>query len=104
MRYEIHQLRVNVKSLAAEAKIIRQEIAKTRDLSVKNGLAAHKSERVKPEARLAHLALAFLRGTPYKACEPRTKSPVTPGDLFVKLRKFCFGSVQQQEVKLWLEA
>lgn len=88
MRPAIHALRVNIKSLAAEARLIRGEIHRTRDAAVKNQLAAHRVHRLRPESRLAHLALAFLRHRDYRTVENRTYRPVDPVRLALKLSRF----------------
>lgn len=65
-------LKVKVKSLAAEARIIRVEEAKTR--THRAGLAEHRRGIVRHEARHALLAYGFLRGRAYNKLEndPRT--------------------------------
>lgn len=64
----IHKLRVNVKSLAAEAKIIRHEERRA-GYQYQTELALHRRGRLREEARYAQLALAFLRGKPYISVE-----------------------------------
>ena len=54
-------LRVKVKSLAEESRIIRREASKTNG-SLRYQLQAHRREVVRPEARAAHLALGFIKG------------------------------------------
>lgn len=88
MNLAVHKLRVNVKSLSAEAKFIRQEIKRAADVDHKNALAYHRSQRVKPESRLAQLAMAYLRGRPYRSAEAKTHNQVLFGDLANKIAKF----------------
>lgn len=102
MKTAIHKLRVNVKSLTAEARFIRQEIKRAWSTDTKNSLHNHRLLRVKPEARMAHLALAYLRGTPYKTAENSTKSKPTARDLTNKLNRF--ERVEQRSVEAWLES
>ena len=102
MKTAIHKLRVNVKSLTAEARFIRQEIKRARSTDTKNDLHNHRLLRVKPQARLAHLALAYLRGTPYKVAENATKSEPEARDLTNKLSRF--ERVEQRSVEEWLKA
>src|SRR5688500_5552827 len=64
----IHRLRVNVKSLAAEARIIRQEERRAGP-AYRYEMSAHRRGRLREEARYAQLALAFVRGKPYKSAE-----------------------------------
>ncbi len=65
-------LRVKIKSLAAEAGIIRHEerIAnKRRDFDLQNSLSEHRKRVVRREARSTLLAYQYLRGVPYAVCE-----------------------------------
>lgn len=102
MKLEVHKLRVNVKSLASEARFIRQEMTKCRDPKTRVALTEHRRSRLRPEARLAYLALAYIKGTPYRVAEPRTSKTVNVIDLFTKIKKFrC---VTPDEVKAWVEA
>ncbi len=71
----IHKLRVNVKSLAEEARIIRQE-AKRCGREYRAVLDCHRRGRVRDEARIAQLALAYVRGMPYRRVE--SKAHVMP--------------------------
>lgn len=103
MKIEVHQLRVNVKSLAAEARIIRQEIAKAKSKDAIGCLSFHRMSRLRPEARLAHLALAYVKGVPYKTAESKTNNPVLCMELVKKLSRFCV-AVEPLTVKAWLEA
>lgn len=89
-KFAIHGLRVNVKSLAAEAKIIRKEIRRARSPEVKNGLHSHRMTRLKPESRMAHLALAYVRGVPYKSVETNALTQPLATDLKKKLSRFAY--------------
>ncbi len=65
-------LRVKVKSLAAEAKIIRDEERKAkahRKFDLRLGLAEHRRGVVRHAARSSLLAYGFLRNTPYLSME-----------------------------------
>lgn len=69
----IHRLRVNVKSLAAEAKIIRAEEQRASHL-YRSLLSAHRRGQLRDECRYANLALAYVRGRAYKSVEgPNSK-------------------------------
>lgn len=87
---EKHRARINIKSLAAEAAIIKREISRVskRHSAYAENLRHHKVMKVKPEARLAQLALAFLKGIPRKVCETSEK-PVDIKKLHGKITKFC---------------
>lgn len=101
MKTEVHALRVNVKSLAAEARLIREEIRKARNPEAKASLACHRSWRVKPESRLAQLALAYVKGVPYRVVERTAKTPVDSAKLTNKLSRFT-NHVDANVVRNWL--
>lgn len=65
-------LKVKIKSLAEEARIIRRETKLAKSTSIKNGLAEHRKGVVREEARLTHLAYGFLRGREYRQMEAIT--------------------------------
>jgi len=96
----IHQARVNVKSLAAEARFIRHE--ENRCGSVyRDMLTLHRKLYLRSEARYAQLALAFLRNKPYKTVEKNCHVPVSELNLFQKLKR-KLSTVTQQQVTDWL--
>ena len=64
-------LKVKIKSLAEEAKIIRKETKKAKLRSIKNGLYYHRIGVVRYEARHTHLAYGFLRGREYHQIEKK---------------------------------
>lgn len=64
------QLRVKVKSLAAEAKIIRREELRTHG-ALRDELYLHRVGVVRREARSAHLAYGFIRGRTYLQLEAK---------------------------------
>ena len=67
-------LKVKIKSLAAEARIIRFEEAKARkrkNTEWRSGLASHRRGIVRSAARHTHLAYGFLRGRSYKQMEAK---------------------------------
>jgi len=76
-----------------------KEIRKAGTVEAKNDLACHRM--CKPEVRLAHLALAFVQGQPYKTCEAATKDPVIVHALAQKISRFL--DVSRTEVMEWLE-
>lgn len=84
-------LRVKIKSLAAEADIIRKEEARAKRSAAWNrghqqeepaaafthelfGLHHHRTHVVRKEARAAQCAYAILRDRPYAATEPGAKT------------------------------
>ena len=65
-------LKVKIKSLAAEARIIRLEECRAKARNRKDlvvGLAGHRRGIVRTVSRSTHLAYRFLRGRPYRATE-----------------------------------
>lgn len=68
----IHSLRINYKSLSAEAAINRKEMRKAGPV-YRSDIALHRRTYVRQEARYTNLALAYLRGIPYKAVEQKTR-------------------------------
>lgn len=76
---QVAALRVKVKSLAAESRIIRQEERRARTTEVHASLYMHRVQDVRREARAALLAYAFIRGTAYARVEQ--PAPDNPPDL-----------------------
>lgn len=65
-------LRVKLKSLAAEAKIIRLEEKRTHG-QLRDQLYNHRILVVRQEARATHLAYGFIRGLTLEQMEPNRK-------------------------------
>jgi hypothetical protein len=76
-------LKVKVKSLAAEAKIIRKEEKRCKTASLREGLYRHRIDVVRRESRHANLAYGFLRGRKYHEMEPNAKEAPD----WIKIRK-----------------
>lgn len=74
MEERIIHLRVKVKYLAAEARIIRAEARKTKGM-VKWGLNHHRKTVVRHHSRHNLLAYGLLRGQPYETMEKECKEP-----------------------------
>ena len=101
----IHRLRVNVKSLAAEAAIIRRE-ARRAGAPYACALDLHRRTRLREEARYAHLALAFVRGRPYRQVEAKVLGEL-PGSIRLKEKLSRFlpsAATTEAEVAAWLRA
>ncbi len=74
---ELTQLRIKIRSLADEARVIRSEERKAktnRQTALVNSLCLHRTKVVRPEARCALLCYAFLRGMPYERVEQMPKT------------------------------
>lgn len=67
-------LKIKVKSLAEEARIIRRERQKKHPFSIKEGLYRHNVDVIRPEVRSAHLAYGFFKGRAYGVMENRAKT------------------------------
>ena len=63
-------LRVKVKSLAVEARIIRREAQRTHGV-LRDELHTHRVWLLRSEARHTHLAYGFIRGRTYLQIEPK---------------------------------
>lgn len=96
----IHMLRVNVKSLAAEARIIRKEEARC-GIQYYWMLRDHRVGRLREEARYANLAIAFMRGRAYSRVEGPTSKAVDEKRLTRKIQNFL-SSVSATAVIDWL--
>jgi hypothetical protein len=66
---KLAELRVKIKSLAEESRIIRHEERKARNREVHESLYRHRVVDVRREQRASVLAYAFLRGRDYASCE-----------------------------------
>ena len=102
----IKRARVNIKSLAAEIKIIKAEMRKTTDVVVKNDLHDHHVNKVRPEARLANLAIGYLKGRKIGEIENTVKL-FSFTKLREKIARFCpYGLTAPsiQDIEIWSKA
>mgnify|MGYP000962018368 CR=1 FL=1 len=99
----IHTLRVNVKTLQAESRLIRRETERAGPI-YRDMLVRHRRDVLRTETRIAHLALAFVRGTPYHAVEARCKTPVDRARLINKIVKHWRRLLESNAVHAWLDA
>lgn len=83
-------LRIKIKSLAEEAKLIRREERRTFG-QLRNELHLHRTGIVRYEARHTHIAYGLLRGRSIDQIEPRAKEPPNMGKVEAMLKKY--GSV-----------
>lgn len=84
-------LKVKLKSLAAEAKIIRAEEKKAkkyRDRKLLSGLESHRKDVVRSAARHTLLAYAFIRGVPYKKVEAKCEKAPDLKRIMVMVQKY----------------
>ena len=96
----IHRARVNVKSLAEEARIIRNE-ANRCGRAYHDALTLHRRGRLREEARIAQLALAFLRERPYRTVERMAVAKPCAERLLEKLGRLSVRPTEEQ-VTQWL--
>jgi len=88
-------LRVKIKSLAAEARIIRHEERRARQHDVDGapssifwGLRYHRTQNVRDEARASLLAYGFLRGRAYARMENKCYEPPPMGRVAELVKKY----------------
>lgn len=81
------QLRVKLKSLAAEARIIRREERRTSGV-LQHELWFHRIKVVRSEARCTHLAYGFIRGRTLDQMESKSDSPPNWDKVRAMLKKY----------------
>jgi|GEM_PF-3115164 len=95
--------RVNVKSLAAEAAIIREEAARHKLTGEhKESLHRHRRGRLRREARYAQLAYAFLRGRKYREVEQKVRYGNEPNRITLAKKISRFQYTDEVTVGRWL--
>jgi hypothetical protein len=105
-------LKVKIKSLAAEATIIRKEEAKAKRLKHKSerheraffGLKSHRRNEVRDEARHSLLAYGFLRGRRYSQIENQGNSSPDWKRVRQLITKFCEQAVNQDDLIKMVDA
>jgi hypothetical protein len=80
-------LRVKLKSLAAEAKIIRREEKRTFGV-IRDELWKHRITVVRSEARCTHLAYGFIKGHTLEQMEQKSDTPPDWGKVRAMLKKY----------------
>lgn len=106
-------LKIKVKHLAAEARIIRHEELRVkrrrdRDEKLLEGLHYHRVTVVRSASRCTHLAYGFLRNVPYRAMEnaKRTRSKPAWGVVEKMVKKYGQGDQRDlmQKFSEWKDA
>lgn len=90
-------LKVKIKSLAAESKIIRREERRARDEEIRNGLTNHRRQDVRSEQRATLIAYGLMAGKAYSSIErTRLTSPslVRVRDMLLKYSDFSPAEIQ----------
>jgi hypothetical protein len=98
VKTQVKMLKVKIKSLADEARIIRLEEKRAgKDNDLRTLLHEHRVRDVRKEQQSALLAYAYLRHTPYAAVEAKCD---TPPD-WERVRKLVekFGGLPYQPAK-----
>ncbi len=76
MKTRVKMLKVKIKSLAEEARIIRQEERRSKPGSQQQcELHEHRVKDVRSEQRHSMLAYAFIRRVPLAKVEPKSETP-----------------------------
>lgn len=94
-------LKVKVKHLAQEARIIRNEEKKTNG-DTREWLYLHRIDSVRPECRATHIAYAFAKGTALKKVE-RYPSEI-PASVWARVTKMVslYSDKSKEEYKNWI--
>lgn len=99
-------LKIKIKSLAVESRMIRHEERKLKKLGKGPetiGLTLHRKSVVRKEARATLIAYGYLRGKSYEAIEPGVTT--TPDWAKVKSMVTRYGTKDQAaEFDSWLKA
>lgn len=112
----IVHLKIKIKSLAAEASIIRKEANKTwtnkksgesgfiYDSDARFSLHSHRRFDVRSEARSAQLAYGYLRGRAYKQLEFKCHEAPNWSRVADLIRKYGLKAVEKKQLLILLEA
>lgn len=93
-------LKVKVKSLAAEAAIIRLEECRAHG-ELRDSLRAHRQREVRVEQRASQLAYGYLRGRPRAVIEPGAKSEPDWTKVSSMVRRFGPPGVDVSKLDDW---
>lgn len=113
-------LKIKIKTLAAEASIIRhathkakarvrwtqangEGAAQLQAIKERNSLIDHRRQVVRPEARHSLLAYGFMKGTPYKAMENTCHEGPDWIRVATLVTRFGGGN-SNNELQVWQEA
>lgn len=93
-----HYLKVKIKSLAEESRIIRKEELKTSG-ELREGLYQHRIWDVRGEARAALMAYAYLRGKSVESVEPNAHQDYLASRAFNRAKQIVkkFGNEEAQD-------
>lgn len=95
-------LKVKLKALAAEAKIIRFEEKRTKG-ALRDELCAHRRFAVRTEARATHLAYGFIRGRAYRQIENKCDTPPDWKKVEGMIKRYGKNNRDFEQMKNWAE-
>ena len=98
MNERLIHLKVKVKTLAAESRIIRKEARKTSGM-VKWAMNDHRKGIVRRHSRTNLLAYGFLRGLPYEAMESKCKEKPNFEEVSKVMKRF---GGDEKEIESWI--
>lgn len=93
-------LRVKIKSLAEEARIIRREERRTHG-PLRTELHDHRVKAVRSEARHTHLAYGYIRGRRYEQIEALASFPPHWERVRVMVKKFGPAGFSEPDFIAW---
>lgn len=106
MNERLIHLQIKIKSLAAEALIIRAKAKSLMRLprpaensKIKHRLDLHRTTVVRPHARVNHLAYGLLRGVPYEVMESKCNEPPSFDRVASIARRF---GGEPERVEYWI--
>jgi hypothetical protein len=97
-------LRVKLKSLAEEARIIHIEemrANRNRDFDLQNHLRDHRIGKVREAARETLLAYQFLRGIPYEVVEKSNSKSIDLSSVLRMIQKYGRKTYTGKDLKNW---
>ena len=96
-------LKIKLKSLAAEARIIRRQERKTggKHDHIRESLYLHRLHVVRRASRETHLAYGYLRGRPYRAMERNALRGPDWKSVASMVKKY--GEFKEEDFKSWQE-
>jgi hypothetical protein len=97
-------LKIKLKSLAAEARIIHAQERKTRGAynDTRESLHRHRIDVVRRESRATHLAYGFLRGRKFKQMERKSVVPPDWDKVASMVKKY--GATKLEAFETWKPA
>lgn len=95
-------LKVKIKALAEEARIIRKEEKKWKGgTQERASLHEHRVNSLRHEARCSYLAYAFLRNVPYLTVERSSKSDPNWKRVWEMAQRFSTVRLEEDGFKTW---